>query len=51
MKDELLSYYNRELAYIRHVGNDFARANPKVAEQLRMTTESIDDPQVMIFLS
>jgi type VI secretion system protein ImpG len=46
MKDELLSYYNRELAYIRHVGNDFARANPKVAEQLRMTTESIDDPHV-----
>jgi type VI secretion system protein ImpG len=46
MEDKLLSYYNRELAYIRHVGSDFAKANPKVAEQLRMTADSIDDPHV-----
>lgn len=47
MKDEFLSYYNRELAHIRHLGAEFAKAYPKVAEQLQITQESIEDPHVL----
>ena len=31
MSDELLQYYNRELAYLRRQGAEFAQAYPKVA--------------------
>ena len=35
MNDELLKYYNRELAYIRHMGADFADKYPKIAGRLK----------------
>lgn len=34
MSDELLQYYNRELSYVRQLGQQFARAYPDVAPQL-----------------
>jgi type VI secretion system protein ImpG len=46
MSDELLPYYNRELAAIRRLAGEFAEANPKVAGRLRMTPDTVDDPHV-----
>ncbi|MGG5812363.1 type VI secretion system baseplate subunit TssF [Falsiroseomonas sp. CW058] len=46
MSDELLPYYNRELAAIRQLAGEFAEANPKVAGRLRMTPDTVDDPHV-----
>ncbi len=46
MSDELLQYYNRELAYLRRQGAEFARAYPKVAGRLRISEESVEDPHV-----
>ena len=36
MADDLLEYYNRELTFIRRLGAEFAAANPKIAERLRL---------------
>ena len=46
MSDELLPFYNRELAALRRLAGDFAEANPKVAGRLRMTPDTVDDPHV-----
>ena len=46
MADELLPYYERELAYIRRLGSEFAKANPKIAGRLRIGPESVEDPHV-----
>ena len=46
MSDELLPFYNRELAAIRRLAGEFAEANPKVAGRLRMTPDTVDDPHV-----
>lgn len=46
MSDELLQYYNRELAYLRRQGAEFAKAYPKVAGNLRVSDESVEDPHV-----
>ena len=46
MSDELLQYYNRELAYLRRQGAEFAEAYPKVAGHLRMSEEAVEDPHV-----
>jgi type VI secretion system protein ImpG len=46
MPDDLLSYYNRELAGIRRLAAEFARAHPGIAESLRISTDRIDDPHV-----
>lgn len=46
MSEELLQYYNRELAYLRRQGAEFARAYPKVAGRLRMSEEAVEDPHV-----
>lgn len=46
MSDDLLPYYNRELAAIRRLAGEFAEANPKVAGRLRLTPETVDDPHV-----
>ncbi|MGF1688518.1 type VI secretion system baseplate subunit TssF [Photobacterium japonica] len=46
MSDEILKYYNRELAYIRHLGADFAKRYPKVAGRLRLSDEHVEDPHV-----
>lgn len=46
MSDELLRYYNSELQYIRRQGDEFARAHPEVAGQLRFGSEGENDPYV-----
>lgn len=45
MSDELLDYYNRELAYFRKMANDFADQHPKIAGRLRLN-ERAQDPHV-----
>ncbi|MFH1556504.1 MAG: type VI secretion system baseplate subunit TssF [Pseudomonadota bacterium] len=46
MTDDLLSYYNREIAYLRQMASEFASANPKIAGHLRLSGDAIDDPHV-----
>ncbi len=46
MSDELLSYYNDELSFIRRLAGEFAVAHPKIAGRLRLSQDAIDDPHV-----
>ncbi|HYT94443.1 MAG TPA: type VI secretion system baseplate subunit TssF [Gemmataceae bacterium] len=46
MSDELLPYYNRELAFIRRLGAEFAEAHPKIAGRLRLGPDTTEDPHV-----
>ena len=46
MTDDLLPYYNRELAALRRAGAAFADAHPKVAARLRLGADAVLDPHV-----
>ncbi len=46
MTDELLSYYNRELSYMRRLVNDFIDEHPDAAARLRVRKDGTDDPHV-----
>lgn len=46
MSDELLSYYEKELAFIRQLGAEFAKEHPKIAGRLGVSDETIEDPHV-----
>lgn len=46
MMDDLLRYYNDELAYLRQLGDGFAQSYPRVASQLRLGSSGSDDPHV-----
>ena len=46
MRDELLSYYERELAYLRQLGAEFAQKYPKVAARLLLEPNRCEDPHV-----
>lgn len=46
MDERFLDYYNRELAYLRELGGEFAAAFPKVAGRLGMQGETVADPYV-----
>ncbi|MDA8363282.1 MAG: type VI secretion system baseplate subunit TssF [Gammaproteobacteria bacterium] len=46
MTDELLPYYNRELAFIRESVGDFAARHPKIAGRLRLSQDAVEDPHV-----
>ncbi len=46
MDDVLLSYYNRELAYLRKLGAEFAERHPKIAGRLRLDKDMVEDPHV-----
>ncbi|HEX7762536.1 MAG TPA: type VI secretion system baseplate subunit TssF, partial [Cellvibrio sp.] len=46
MADELLPYYEKELAYIRQMGAEFAKEHPKIAGRLGISSDTIDDPHV-----
>lgn len=46
MSDELLLYYEKELAYIRQNGAAFAAEHPKIASRLGINAEIIEDPHV-----
>ncbi len=44
MDSKLLEYYNRELAYLREMGAEFAERYPKVAGRLGMRGIDVADP-------
>ncbi len=46
MADELLPYYEKELAFIRQMGAEFANEHPKIAGRLGINSETIEDPHV-----
>lgn len=46
MADELLPYYEKELAFIRQLGSEFAEEHPKIAGRLGINSETIEDPHV-----
>jgi len=46
MADELLPYYEKELAFIRQLGAEFSDEHPKIAGRLGINTDTIDDPHV-----
>lgn len=46
MTEELLPYYNSELSFIRRLGAEFARANPKIAARLQLGPDVAEDPHV-----
>ncbi|HKG91971.1 MAG TPA: type VI secretion system baseplate subunit TssF, partial [Gemmatimonadaceae bacterium] len=46
VRDELLNYYERELAYLRRLGAEFAEKYPKVAGRLLLEPTKSEDPHV-----
>ena len=46
MREELLSYYERELTFLRQMGKDFASTYPKVASRLQLEPDRCEDPHV-----
>ncbi|RLM04481.1 type VI secretion system protein ImpG [Gibbsiella quercinecans] len=46
MDSKLLEYYNRELAYLREMGAEFAEQYPKVAGRLGMRGIDVADPYI-----
>lgn len=46
MRDDLLQYYERELAYVRRVGAEFAQRYPKIANRLQLEPNKCEDPHV-----
>jgi len=45
-RDELLTYYDRELSVIRKMGAEFAQKYPKIASRLLLEPDRCDDPHV-----
>ena len=46
MSEQLLPFYDQELAYLRRLAGDFADAHPKIAGRLRVSADAVDDPHV-----
>ena len=46
MPDELLPYYEKELAFIRQMGAEFAKEHPKIAGRLGINFDTVEDPHV-----
>jgi len=46
MADELLPYFEKELAFIRQLGSEFSKEQPKIAGRLGVNTDTIEDPHV-----
>ena len=46
MRDDLLTYYERELAYVRQLGAEFAQKYPKIASRLMLEPDKCEDPHV-----
>jgi len=46
VREELLHYYERELAYMRQLGAEFAAKYPKVASRLLLEPTRCEDPHV-----
>ena len=46
MADDLLMYYERELAFLRQIGTEFAGKYPKIATRLLLESNKSEDPHV-----
>jgi type VI secretion system protein ImpG len=46
MREELLTYYEQELTFLRRMGAEFARKYPKIASRLLLEPERCEDPHV-----
>jgi len=46
MSEDLLHLYDRELAYLRRMAGEFARAHPEIAGHLRLSADNVEDPHV-----
>jgi type VI secretion system protein ImpG len=46
VRDDLLTYYERELTYLRQLGAEFAAKYPKVAARLLLEPSRCEDPHV-----
>jgi type VI secretion system protein ImpG len=46
MADELLTYYERELTFLRQLGAEFAAKYPKIAGRLLLESDRSEDPHV-----
>src|SRR4030095_4122930 len=46
MRGELLGYYERELAFVRQMGAEFAQRYPKIAGRLMLEPDKCEDPHV-----
>ncbi len=46
MIDDLIEYYQRELAFLGNNAGAFAESHPKIASRLRLARESMEDPHV-----
>jgi type VI secretion system protein ImpG len=46
VREELLNYYERELAYIRQMGVEFAEKYPRLAGRLLLEPDRCEDPHV-----
>jgi type VI secretion protein, VC_A0110 family len=46
LNNKLLSYYNKELTFLKEMGKEFAAQYPKIASRLALDTTDIPDPYV-----
>ena len=46
MPDDLLTYYERELTFMRQMGAEFAAKYPKIASRLLLEADKSEDPHV-----
>jgi type VI secretion system protein ImpG len=46
MSDELLTYYNRELSFLRRMATGYAERHPKIAGRLSLGADASEDPHV-----
>ena len=46
MADDLLTYYERELSFVRQMGAEFAAKYPKIASRLLLESDASEDPHV-----
>ncbi|RMF83907.1 MAG: type VI secretion system baseplate subunit TssF [Nitrospinota bacterium] len=46
MPDDLLTYYERELTFLRQIGAEFAAKYPKIASRLLLEADTSEDPHV-----
>ena len=46
MQDDFISYYNKELGFLRHLGAEFSMKHPHVAANLRIDGKNSTDPHV-----
>ncbi len=46
MADELLPYFEKELAFIRQLGAEFSKEQPKIAGRLGVNADTVEDPHV-----